>query len=327
MSSSWLHRVRRGLGRLLDRCLVVTAPRDLAPAVRQLKEHDAFARDRARWDASCKMARLRLYAHALDKGLHVDAFDPDRGRAALRACEDLLADPDLREVSEDPTLVWCREKVEQYRSRRMAAAAGRDSGPLGRGPLNEAAREALSPEALRRLFEDRRSCRLFLDRPVSDETVRGLADAARWAPCSCNRQAVHIFATNDPALAAACHATCRGCSCFGEHIPAFASFCVDVRAYVHPQEFTVGYVDGGLALQNFLLAAHAAGLGAAPMAVGAETAEQRARLRALLRIPAYCALTANCTFGYPTRWPEPPPRKPVDSMVTLVRPSQTPEDG
>ena len=326
MSVPFLHRVRRGVGRLLDRCLVVTAPRNLAPMVRQLKEHDVLARDRARWDATCKMARLRLYAHALDKGLHMDVFDPDRGHAALRACEDLLADPDVDRAPEDPTLAWCREKVEQYRSRRTAVAAGRDSGPLGRGPSDGAAAGEPTGEALRKLFENRRSCRAFLDRPVSDETVRGLADAARWAPSSCNRQAVRIFATNDPVLAAACHATCRGCSCFGERIPAFAAFCIDVRAYVHPQEFTVGYVDGGLALQNFLVAAHAAGLGATPMAVGAETAEQRARLRALLRIPACYAPTVHCTFGYPARWAEPAPRKPVDSMLALVRRSQTPED-
>ena len=316
MSASLIHRIRRKLQRLRADHLPVSVPSRLAPLARQLAAQDAAARASDNWDADTKLARLRLHAHALDKGLHLETFDPNRGQASLKACDALLADPDLRGLSVDPSLDWCREKVAQFRARQAAAAAGTDAGPHGHARSEPMPSSAA---AFLRLCAERRSCRAFLERPVDDELMQRLADAARWAPSSCNRQTVRIFATNDPALAAACHATCRGRSGFSAYVPAFASFCVDVRAYAHPEEFTVIYVDGGLAAENFLLAARAEGLGATPMAVGAETPEERRRLRRLLGIPEHYAITVNCSLGHPSRWAEPPVRKPSGDMLKLVR--------
>ncbi len=54
-------------------------------------------------------------------------------------------------------------------------------------------REQMDPEALRRLFTERRSCRRFLDEPVSREQIDKLIDSARWAPTSTNSQNVRFM--------------------------------------------------------------------------------------------------------------------------------------
>ena len=54
-------------------------------------------------------------------------------------------------------------------------------------------RESLDQDELRRLFIERRSCRRFLDEPVSKEQIDRLIDIARWAPTSTNAQNVRFM--------------------------------------------------------------------------------------------------------------------------------------
>ena len=54
-------------------------------------------------------------------------------------------------------------------------------------------REPLDREELRRFFIERRSCRRFLDEPVSREQIDKLIDIARWAPTSTNAQNVRFM--------------------------------------------------------------------------------------------------------------------------------------
>lgn len=49
------------------------------------------------------------------------------------------------------------------------------------------------------LMRGRRSVRAFRDRPVSDELVASVLDAARWAPSAGNRQAWRLLLVSDPA--------------------------------------------------------------------------------------------------------------------------------
>ena len=61
-----------------------------------------------------------------------------------------------------------------------------------RGPLP-------SYEELVAALRERRSLRVFRDKPVPRETVRRLVDASRWAPSATNRQPVDWIAIDDPA--------------------------------------------------------------------------------------------------------------------------------
>jgi len=61
-----------------------------------------------------------------------------------------------------------------------------------RGPLP-------SYEELVAALRERRSLRVFRDKPVPRETVRRLVEASRWAPSATNRQPVDWIAIDDPA--------------------------------------------------------------------------------------------------------------------------------
>jgi len=53
--------------------------------------------------------------------------------------------------------------------------------------------ESLDREELKKLFIERRSCRRFLDEPVSRDQVDKLIDIARWAPTSTNSQNIRFM--------------------------------------------------------------------------------------------------------------------------------------
>ncbi|MFW6135936.1 MAG: nitroreductase family protein, partial [Chloroflexota bacterium] len=56
-----------------------------------------------------------------------------------------------------------------------------------------------SYEKLIAALRQRRSLRVYRDKPVPRQTVRQLVDASRWAPSATNRQAVDWIAIDDPA--------------------------------------------------------------------------------------------------------------------------------
>jgi nitroreductase len=56
-----------------------------------------------------------------------------------------------------------------------------------------------SYEELVTAFRERRSLRVFRDKPVPRETVRELVDASRWVPSASNQQPVDWIALDDPA--------------------------------------------------------------------------------------------------------------------------------
>jgi len=59
------------------------------------------------------------------------------------------------------------------------------------------------PDGLVAVFRERRSLRIFRDRPVPRQVVRGLVNTARWVPSAGNRQPVDWLAFDDPARIAA----------------------------------------------------------------------------------------------------------------------------
>jgi len=71
-----------------------------------------------------------------------------------------------------------------------------------------------------------------------------------------------------------------------------------------------------LAMQNLLLAAHAAGLGASGMTGPLVAADA---LREILRIPQSWHIAALVPIGYPDEEPTPTARKTVDHVTRWIR--------
>ena len=90
----------------------------------------------------------------------------------------------------------------------------------------------------------------------------------------------------------------------------------DDRCSVQALERDSGLIGTSMAMQNLLLAAHAAGLGASGMTGPLVAADS---LREILRIPLTWHIAALVPIGYPDEEPVPTDRKSVDHVTRWVR--------
>jgi nitroreductase len=89
----------------------------------------------------------------------------------------------------------------------------------------------------------------------------------------------------------------------------------DDRQLVQTMERDSGLIGTSLALQNLLLAAHAAGLGASGMTGPLVAAD---RIREILRVPASWNVVALVPVGYADEAPAPTSRKPAAQVTEWI---------
>lgn len=174
----------------------------------------------------------------------------------------------------------------------------------------------------------RRSIRKFSDRPVPDELLNRVLEAAQAAPSWANLQcwrfvvvrdkrtreriselsyveeffATHGYRTN-PAQQALAQAPVVIVACAD---PARSGTLWDQNYYL---------TDLGIACENLLLAAHDQGLGSVFVGVF-----QEQQLKELLGIPASIRVVGLFPLGYPAAEPKAgPPRKPLEEIVFRER--------
>jgi len=167
-------------------------------------------------------------------------------------------------------------------------------------------------------IEGRRSVRRFKEGDVSEETVKRILNAARWAPSWANSQCAHYIIIRDR----------KRLEELAETLPernpargAFAScsFCIAVVA----QHGLAGYkrgekveerdwymFDTALATQNICLAAHAQGLGS--VIVGLFDYKEANRI---LSVPEGYETVCLIPIGYPEKTPGAPSRKPLEELL------------
>lgn len=155
----------------------------------------------------------------------------------------------------------------------------------------------------------RRSIRKFANRPVSDDMVKTLLDAARWAPSACNKQLWEFVVVRDfevkeklaldgivlplsimsaPIVIAVFYDCGKDSSPLGESIQSAAA-----------------------SIQNINLAATSLGLGTLWMC-GITSSD---KVKTVLNVPDFLTLIALVCIGYPEDEPIPPPRRSLSSMV------------
>ena len=181
-------------------------------------------------------------------------------------------------------------------------------------------------EVLQQLFQ-RKSVRVFTDKPISVEEKNLILDAAAQAPTAGNQQLYTILDITDPEIKAKLVDTC-------DHQPFIAEaklvliFCADCLkwydAYTavgcQPRKPGVGDLllavnDAVIAAQNAVVAAQSMGIGSCYIGDIMENYEQQ---KALLNLPEYVFPAAMLVFGYPTEQQqnrEKPIRSPRDTIV------------
>ena len=163
-------------------------------------------------------------------------------------------------------------------------------------------------EILRQLH-DRKSVRVYEDRPVEPEVKRAILEAAIQAPSAGNMALYTILDITDPEMKQKLSVSCDN-QPFIATAPVVLIFCADYRRWydvfcAHVAEVRkpsmgdlfLAEADTLIAAQNAVVAAHSLGLGSCYIGDITENFEYH---RELLNLPQYVVPAAMLCIGYPT---------------------------
>ena len=181
-------------------------------------------------------------------------------------------------------------------------------------------------EVVKNLFE-RKSVRIFEDRPISPEDRLTILQAACQAPTAGNQQLYTILEITEPALKKRLSVTCDN-QPFIADAPLVLLFCADCQKWYdayryagctprHPSagDLMLAVEDSSLAAQNAVTAAWSLGIGSCYIGEIMEHCELH---RELFQLPPYVFPAVMLVLGYPTarqRERTKPARCPLDSIV------------
>ncbi len=161
------------------------------------------------------------------------------------------------------------------------------------------------------LIKKRRSIRKYdLAKPVSEELVNKVLEAARLAPSACNIQPVHLVVIRDKKIKEELK------EAYGREwfytAPVIIAGCVDVdaswkRSY---DNFNSAFVDLAIAFDHLLLAAANEGLGTCWICAFNPVVAAK-----LLRVPSNIKVVALTPLGFPAEEPAGRPRKELKEIV------------
>lgn len=251
------------------------------------------------------LANLRVIAHALDKGLNAPNRQDNRGYERYESCRTLVQKLEQTNLSDDPTLKWACKIINQYERRH-------DDGHNNKKGYSI----SLTPEERNRLInviQTRRSVRNFTAQVIDQNILADIIDIARWAPNSCCRQSVFFYVTENQGQIKKCIAITPGATCFSNIIPCFICVCGDIRFYPLIDKNLL-YIDGALAAENLLLAAHAYGIGGTILNWRQHMRSEERYLKEILNIEPFHTVVFNIALGYPEIIPTTPARKHLNAV-------------
>jgi nitroreductase len=161
---------------------------------------------------------------------------------------------------------------------------------------------------VRKAIEERRSVRDFTTDKVTDEDIRSILEAGRWAPSGLNNQPWRFKVVRDNVL----KERLASCTKYGGMI---LSAPVSIAVFLDAKESydrTKDLQAIGACIQNMLLAAHSMGLGAVWLG---EILNNRVKAEAALGSPAGCELMAVVALGWPAGKNAKPRRKNLKDLM------------
>jgi len=188
------------------------------------------------------------------------------------------------------------------------------------------------------LLKERRSVRKYQQRPVPQQLIREVLEAASWAPSAHNAQPSRFLVLIDPQVKrrlaeAMANAWAADMAKDGTGVepetfklrverfataPALVLACMSMEGMAEFPDVEKRRLERDLAVQslaaaveNLLLAAHSMGLGASWFCAPAFC---KGAVREVLEIPADVEPQALIAMGYPAEEPRAPPRKPLGDL-------------
>lgn len=176
-------------------------------------------------------------------------------------------------------------------------------------------------------LHQRKSVRVYEDRPIADAAKNVIFEAALQAPTAGNMALYTILDITDPAIKQALSKSCDN-QPFIATAPMVLIFCADYRRWYdvfcryEPEvrkpgtgDLFLAQADALIAAQNAVVAAESLGIGSCYIGDITENFEYH---RTLLNLPRYVVPAAMLCFGYPTEQQMErvkPPRFQVADMV------------
>lgn len=173
-------------------------------------------------------------------------------------------------------------------------------------------------------FTERRTCRTFTDRPVTDELLDSLLARAAHAPTTGNMQLYSVVITRDEAARKAL-AECHFNQPAATGAPVLLTFCADFArfsrwchlseaapGYDNFQGFTTAMLDAVILTQQFNTIAEMEGLGCCYLGTTTYTAP---KIATLLKLPGLVVPVCTLAVGWPAKEAEDCGRIPAGAFI------------
>jgi len=143
-------------------------------------------------------------------------------------------------------------------------------------------------------IKTRKSVRAYLDRPVEDEKLNAILEAARLAPSASNRQEWRFVIVREPKTRIKLAAAAGG-QMFVEEAPVLIVACAETDGHVMRCGQPCYPIDVAIALDHMSLAAVELGLGSCWIGLFDEK-----KVKEILRIPDEIRVVELMSLGYPS---------------------------
>jgi len=254
-------------------------------------------------------SKLRVLTHSIDKGLYAPTRKSGRGYNKYTESKKIIKKLSKTHISSDPAFIWACEKVKEYENTQLGETSFK--GKSLKMP------NFVESHKIEQFISGRRSVRTFKDKAIKPSILSKIVDAARWAPNSCCRQSVYFYISTNQEKNKKCMKLTPGATCFGENIPCFICVCGDKRFYPLIDKILL-YIDGALAVENLLLAAHSHGIEGTVLNWRSQMLTEEKALRKILKISSYHSIIVNIALGYPEFMPATPKRIELKKVWTLI---------
>ena len=162
------------------------------------------------------------------------------------------------------------------------------------------------------VLKTRRSIRGYKPDAVPENVLNRIAEAVNLAPTACNRQPFKLLLVRDPVMRKTICANCK--FEFLAQSPVIAVMMTDESsAWTRFEGNSAADIDASIAMEHFVLAAAAEGLGTCWIC-----AFSRPQMNDALKVSAPWSVFALSPLGYGAEGPRPFARKPLGETVGIV---------
>lgn len=253
-------------------------------------------------------AKLRMYCHMLDKGLNNPYFEKGHSKDVYINAKGLY-NKLLPAYVNDRSFKWCGEIIDCY---ELAQKNGSPSLSFTQSPK-------YSDDDIRKystFIFSRVSVRNFMQKEISEETIRRIMELAVDAPNGCCRQSTRFYLTQDKAKIKTIIPCVAGITNF-TNIQCLVAVCAESSFYGLIDK-NLQYVDASLAAENLILASRIFNLYGTMCNFFHASENEVSVVKQTLGINVSENVVLVIAMGYPTMIPRKPVRRDVELFYKLV---------